>query len=74
MHDKARMTYEHVPDAGRNALGKKAPEDVEHGLMVCGWWNVEMAPRRRSQERALLARRYSSRNVEKTLDSRVANR
>jgi hypothetical protein len=54
-----RLTIEHVPELGLNALGKRAPSDPRHLLTLClGANSGEWAPTHREDERAWLAQFY----------------
>lgn len=62
--DLERLTMEHVKDADKLMMGKKAPDDEQHLVAVCGYANIELCPRQavRDREREYLARLYSARN------------
>lgn len=54
-----RLTLDHVPCRGRNALGKRAPSTVRHLVVVCmGASNDYWPERSREQERDHLAKFY----------------
>lgn len=55
--DFRRLTLEHVPEAGKNALSKKAPDDPEHLVLMCHRGNMEWGPTHREEERAWLRTR-----------------
>ncbi len=55
---KGMPTLDHVPERGRNALGKKAPDDEAHLVTVCAYHHTgRLWPEtHRELERAYLAR------------------
>jgi hypothetical protein len=56
------LTLEHVPERGKNALGKKAPTDAQHCIALCYGANSgglqPWAELHREAERAYLERLY----------------
>jgi hypothetical protein len=57
---QGRLTFEHVPEAGKNTYGKKPPGDRWHGVAAClganspeGWCSTH-----RTEERAWLSLFY----------------
>lgn len=55
---KGMPTLDHVPERGKNALGKKAPDDEAHLVTVCAYHHTgQLWPEtHRELERAYLAR------------------
>jgi hypothetical protein len=52
------LTFEHVPEAGKNAIGKRAPSNRYHGVAACQGAQNGWCLSHRDDERAWLALFY----------------